>query len=83
MSRIGNNYLRRDVVRRAAEGTGEITLLDALFAHAEVGETTVTLGVEKNVVEFEIAAMKRLFVRFCDCLNELEEGNSANDTIKR
>ena len=44
-------HLRCDVIRRPAErGRGD-SVLDALLAHAEVGDLAVAVGVQQDVVQ--------------------------------
>lgn len=47
--------LRGDVVGCAAEGGGCVPWTDAFLAHAVVGELDVSLVVQQNVVQLEIA----------------------------
>ena len=49
------SHLRRDVVWRAAEGGGGDSVLDALLAHAEVGDLAVTVAVQQDVVQLEVS----------------------------
>lgn len=52
--------LRRQVLRRAAEGLGAaVRLAHALLAEAEVGESHVAFFREKNVLRLQVAASER------------------------
>ncbi len=51
--------LRGYVVRRAAEGGGGHAVLDALLAHAKVGDLAVALGVQQNVVKLQVSAKEQ------------------------
>lgn len=52
-------HLRGDVVRRATEGGGGHSIHDALFAHAEVCQLTVSLCVQQYVVQLQIPEKDR------------------------
>lgn len=43
-----------DVVRRATEGGGGHSIHDALLAHAEVCQLTVSLRIQQDVVQLQI-----------------------------
>ena len=49
------SHLWCDVVWRAAEGGGGDSVLDALLAHAEVGDLAVTVAVQQDVVQLEVS----------------------------
>ena len=59
--------LRGDVVGRAAERVGRHAVGDALLAHAKVGDFTVALAVQQDVVQFQIPEAR---VRFSSKLTE-------------
>ena len=48
-------HLWRDVVGCAAECGGGDSVLDALLAHAEVGDLAVTVAVQQDVVQLEVS----------------------------
>lgn len=50
----GCAHLGGDVVRRATEGGGGHSVHDALLAHAEVCQLTVSLRVQQDVVQLQI-----------------------------
>lgn len=52
-------HLRGDVVRRATEGGGGHSVHDALFAHAEVCQLTVSLCVQQDVIQLQIPGTQR------------------------
>lgn len=45
-----------DVVRRPTEGGGGDTVKDSLLAHSKVGQLTVTLRVQQDVVQLQVSA---------------------------
>ena len=47
--------LGRDIVWCAAEGGSSVAPADALLAHAVVGQFNVTLVVQENVVQLQVA----------------------------
>ena len=50
----GGPYLGGNVVGGAAEGGGGDPVQDALLTHAEVGQLTVALGVQQDVVQLQV-----------------------------
>jgi len=48
-------YLRRNVIRSSAESGGGHAALDALLAHAEIGNLAVALSVQQDVVELQVS----------------------------
>lgn len=53
------SYLRRDVVRGAAEGLGSDPVPDVLFAHAEVGDLDVPFAVQHHVVQLQVPTVSQ------------------------
>jgi len=53
---VSGEYLRRDVVGRAAEGASRVPALYVLLAHSEIGDLDVAAGVEHHVVQLQVAA---------------------------
>lgn len=51
----GRPYLRRNVVRCAAERFRRLVAQDALLAHAEIGYLNVPVHVQQHVVQLQIA----------------------------
>lgn len=52
-------HLGGDVVRRATEGGGGHPVHDALFAHAEIRQLTVSLCVQQDVIQLQIPERER------------------------
>lgn len=50
-----NIYLRRYVIRRAAESLGSFITGDAFLTHTEVRDFYVTVLVQQDIVKLEIA----------------------------
>jgi hypothetical protein len=49
------SHLGSDVVRCAAKGFGDFVSVDAFFAHAEVGDFDVTVLIQQDVVQLQVA----------------------------
>lgn len=47
-------HLRREVGRRATEGTSALTLVDVLLSQSKVGEAAVALGIDEHVFRLEV-----------------------------
>ena len=50
-----SNHLRGDVIRGAAECPSLVSIANALFAESKVRDLDMTVGIEHDVVQLEVA----------------------------
>lgn len=58
-------HLGRDVIWRPTEGGGGDTVEDTFLAHPKVCQLTVTVSIQKNVVQLQVSAEQEENVRVC------------------
>lgn len=58
-SGVQSTHLWSNIVGRAAEGCRGDAITDALLAHSEVCQFTVTLVVQQHIVQFQISGKNK------------------------